>query len=84
MSSTEGASSKVRWRPRAISAHCSRGLWPHRSSNEGASGRVRMAASGYFGTPITRIVAPQRTLPNTPVAGFVWRPRAITAHPSRG
>ena len=45
------------------------GLWQFRhtshedrgpigSATEGASGRVRMAASGHFGTPLTRIVAP--------------------------
>eukprot|EP00959_Pyramimonas_sp_CCMP1952_P047033 981906-Pyramimonas_sp.AAC.1 len=47
-----------------------------RSPTEGPNGRVRMAAWGHFGTPLTEIVAPQGAPPKAPLAGFAWRPRA--------
>eukprot|EP00959_Pyramimonas_sp_CCMP1952_P324045 6781952-Pyramimonas_sp.AAC.1 len=54
------------------------------SSTECASGSIRMAASGHVGTPLTKIVATSGAPPNAPLAGFAWRPPAISAHPSRG
>eukprot|EP00959_Pyramimonas_sp_CCMP1952_P336230 7040603-Pyramimonas_sp.AAC.1 len=39
-----------------------------------------MAASGHFGTPLTRFVASEGAPPKSPVAGFAWRPRPISRH----
>eukprot|EP00959_Pyramimonas_sp_CCMP1952_P122513 2561381-Pyramimonas_sp.AAC.1 len=62
--------------------HMDRG--PMGNPTEGASGRVRMAASGHVGTPLRRIVVPSGATPKAPAAGFAWRPRAISAHLSQG
>eukprot|EP00959_Pyramimonas_sp_CCMP1952_P435173 9112373-Pyramimonas_sp.AAC.1 len=40
-----------------------------------------MAASGHFGTPLTRIVAPYGASPRAPAAGFARRPRPFRHTP---
>eukprot|EP00959_Pyramimonas_sp_CCMP1952_P175897 3675584-Pyramimonas_sp.AAC.1 len=41
-----------------------------------------MAAPGHYGTPLTRIVAPEGAPPKVPMAELAWWPRPILAHRS--
>ena len=81
--STEGLSGCVRMaapHPCRHTPHEDRG--PIGSSTEGPSGKVRMAAPPHFGTPLTRVVAPQRAPPKAPMPKSAWRRRINPAHTS--
>eukprot|EP00959_Pyramimonas_sp_CCMP1952_P160843 3363775-Pyramimonas_sp.AAC.1 len=55
--------------PPPMSAHPSRSSWPHRELHRRPQWhRLHAGAATYFGTPLTRFVAPQGAQTKAPVA----------------